>query len=128
VHFCPSKRAQNSFSDDIQYIDDFSYCAGKQLDWFGSRLWQVRSGCFFTSERNWRQSSPMGYGFPMEKFRTVINLAIWATAAAIAAFRIGTSDALMVGMSEGLMVLIVAFVAYKTLDLLIMTASKKEDE
>ena len=70
----------------------------------------------------------MGYGFPMEKFRTVINLAIWVTAAAIAAFRIGTSDALMVGMIEGLMVLIVAFVAHKTLDLLIMTASKKEDE
>ena len=70
----------------------------------------------------------MGYGFPMEKFRAVINLAIWATAAAIAAFRIGTSDALMVGMIEGLMVLIVAFVAHRTLDLLIMTASKKEDE
>ena len=70
----------------------------------------------------------MGYGFPMEKFRTVINLAIWATAAAFAAFRIGTSNALMVGMIEGLMVLIVAFVAHKTLDLLIMTASKKEDE
>ena len=70
----------------------------------------------------------MGYGFPMEKFRTVINLAIWVTAAAFAAFRIGTSDALIVGMIEGLMVLIVAFVAHKTLDLLIMTASKKEDE
>ena len=70
----------------------------------------------------------MGYGFPVEKFRTVINLAIWATAAAIAAFRIGTSDALMVGMIEGLMFLIVAFVAHKTLDLLILTASKKEDE
>ena len=70
----------------------------------------------------------MGYGLPMEKFRTVINLAIWATAAAFAAFRIGTSDALMVGMIEGLMVLIAAFVAHKTLDLLIMTASKKEDE
>ena len=70
----------------------------------------------------------MGYGFPMEKFRTVINLAIWVTAAAFAAFRIGTSDALIVGMIEGLMVLIAAFVAHKTLDLLIMTASKKEDE
>ena len=70
----------------------------------------------------------MGYGFLMETFRTVINLAIWATAAAFAAFRIGTSDALMVGMREGLMVLIAAFVAHKTLDLLIMTASKKEDE
>ena len=70
----------------------------------------------------------MGYGLSMQKFRTVIVFAIWATAAAFAAFRIGTSDAFMVGMIEGLMVLIVAFVAHKTLDLLIMTASKKEDE
>jgi len=31
-------------------------------------------------------------------------------------------------MIEGLMVLIAAFVAHKTLDLLIMTAGKKEDE
>ena len=70
----------------------------------------------------------MGYGLSMQKFRTVIVFAIWATAAAFAAFRIGTSDAFMVGMIEGVMVLIVAFVAHKTLDLLIMTASKKEDE
>ena len=70
----------------------------------------------------------MGYGFAMKKFRTVIVLAIWASAAAFAAFRIKTSDAFMVGIIEGLMVLIVAFVAHKTLDLLIMTASKKEDE
>jgi hypothetical protein len=70
----------------------------------------------------------MGYTFTMEQFRTVIVFAIWASAAAFAAFRIGTSDAFMVGMIEGLMVLIVAFVAHKTLDLLIMTASKKEDE
>ena len=66
--------------------------------------------------------------FPMKKFRTIIDLAIWASAAVFAAFRIGTSDAFIVGMIEGLMVLIVAFVAHKTLDLLIMTASKKEDE
>jgi len=70
----------------------------------------------------------MGYGFPMEKFRTVIDFAIWATAAAFAAFRIGSSDALMIGMIEGLMVFIVAFVAHKTLDLFITTARKKEDE
>ncbi len=70
----------------------------------------------------------MGYGFPMKKFRTVVVFAIWALAAAFAAFRIGTSDAFMLGMIEGLMVLIVAFVAHKTLDLLIMTAIKKEDE
>ena len=70
----------------------------------------------------------MGYCFVMEKFRTVIDLAIWALAAALAAFRIGTTDAFMVGVIEGLMILIVAFVAHKTLDLLIMTASKKEDE
>ena len=59
--------------------------------------------------------------FPMKKFRNIIDLAIWALAAAFAAFRIGTSDAFIVGM-------IVAFVAHKTLDLLIMTASKTEDE
>ena len=70
----------------------------------------------------------MGYACPMEKFRTVIHLAIWASAAAFAAFRIGTSDAFMLGMIEGLMVLIAAFVAHKTLDLLIMTAGKKEDK
>ena len=70
----------------------------------------------------------MGYGFAMKKFRTVIVLAIWASAAAFAAFRIETSDAFMVGMIEGLMVLIVAFVAHKTLELLLMTASNKEDE
>ena len=70
----------------------------------------------------------MGYGFPMEKFRTVINLAIWATAAAFAAFRIGTSDALMVGMIEGLMVLIVAFVAHRTLDLLFPPKQPSVDE
>ena len=70
----------------------------------------------------------MGYARNMEKFRTVIHLAIWASAAAFAAFRIGTSDAFMLGMIEGLMVLIAAFVAHKTLDLLIMTAGKKEDE
>ena len=64
----------------------------------------------------------------MKRFRTVIVFAIWASAAAFAAFRIGTSDAFIVGMIEGLMVLIVAFVAHKTLDLLIMTASNKEDE
>ena len=70
----------------------------------------------------------MGYDFTMEKFRTVFHLAIWASAAAFAAFRIGTSDAFMLGMIEGLMVLIVSFVAHKTLDLLIVTADKKEDE
>ena len=70
----------------------------------------------------------MGYAFPMKRFRTVIVFAIWATAAAFAAFRIGTSDAFIVGMIEGLMVLIVTFVAHKALELLIMTASKKEDE
>ena len=64
----------------------------------------------------------------MKRFRTVIVFAIWASAAAFAAFRIGTSDAFIVGMIEGLMVLIVAFVAHKTLDLLIMTAGEKEDE
>ena len=69
-----------------------------------------------------------GLWFPMKKLPTVIVFAIWASAAAFAAFRIGTSDAFMVGMIEGLMVLIAAFVAHKTLDLLIMATTKKEDE
>ena len=69
----------------------------------------------------------MGYAFAMGKFRTVIHLAIWASAAAFAAFRIGTGDTFMLGMIEGLMVLIAAFVAHKTLDLLIVTAGKKKD-
>ncbi len=64
----------------------------------------------------------------MEKFRTVIHLAIWASAAAFAAFRIGTSDAFMRGRIEGVMGLSAAFVAHKTRDLLIVTAGKKEDE
>ena len=70
----------------------------------------------------------MGYDFPMKKLSTVVFFAIWASAAVFAAFSIGTSDAFIVGMIEGLMVLIVAFVAHKTLDLLIMTANMKEDE
>lgn len=54
----------------------------------------------------------------MEKFRGIINLVIWAAAAAFAALRVGTSEVFMLGAIEGLMVLIAAFVAHKTLDLI----------
>ena len=64
----------------------------------------------------------------MKKFSTVIHLVIWASAAGFAAFRIGNSDAFIIGMIEGLMILIAAFVAHKTLDLVIMTAGKKKDD
>ena len=70
----------------------------------------------------------LGLCSPYEKFQyTVIHLVIWASAAGFA-FRIGNSDAFIIGMIEGLMILIAAFVAHKTLDLVIMTAGKKEDD
>ena len=56
----------------------------------------------------------------MDKFRGIMNLILWAAAAAFAAFRVGTSDVFMLGAIEGLMVLIAAFVANKTLDLLFL--------
>ena len=66
----------------------------------------------------WKLSCQMVYSDEMEKFRGIINLVIWAAAAAFAAFRVGTSDVFMLGVIEGLMVLIAAFVAHKTLDLI----------
>lgn len=60
----------------------------------------------------------MVYAEVMDKFRGIINLILWAAAAAFAAFRVGTSDVFMLGAIEGLMVLIAAFVAHKTLDLI----------
>ena len=53
----------------------------------------------------------------MEKYRGVLNIIIWGAAAAFAAFRIGSADVFILGVIEGLMVLIAAFVAHKTLDL-----------
>ena len=64
----------------------------------------------------------------MNQYRNIINLVIWAAAAAFAAYRIGTSSAFMLGLIEGLMVLIAAFVAHKTLDLLIPPARQNDDE
>ncbi|MGC6452639.1 MAG: hypothetical protein ACON31_01870 [Candidatus Puniceispirillaceae bacterium] len=64
----------------------------------------------------------------MNQYRNVINLVIWAAAAAFAAYRIGTSAAFMLGLIEGLMVLIAAFVAHKTLDLLIPPARPNDEE
>lgn len=60
----------------------------------------------------------MVYAVPMSKHRGIINLVIWAAAAAFAAIRVGNSDVFLLGAIEGLMVLIAAFVAHKTLDLI----------
>jgi hypothetical protein len=64
----------------------------------------------------------------MNQYRNIINLVIWAAAAAFAAFRIGTSASFMLGLIEGLMVLIAAFVAHKTLDLLIPPARQNDEQ
>lgn len=64
----------------------------------------------------------------MSQYRNIINMVIWAAAAAFAAYRIGTSPAFMLGLIEALMVLIAAFVAHKTLDLLIPLARPNDEE
>ena len=64
----------------------------------------------------------------MSQYRNIINLVIWAAAGAFAAYRIGISAKFMLGLIEGLMVLIAAFVAHKTLDLLIPPARQNDDE
>ena len=53
----------------------------------------------------------------MQKFRGILNVVLWAAAAAFAAFRIGKAEVFMLGAIEGLMLLIAAFVAHKTLNL-----------
>jgi hypothetical protein len=58
------------------------------------------------------------YAVVMNRYRGFINLIIWAGAAAFAAIRVGNSDVFLLGAIEGLMVLIAAFVAHKTLDLI----------
>jgi hypothetical protein len=64
----------------------------------------------------------------MSQYRNIINVAIWAAAAAFAAYRLGTAATLMLGAIEGLMVLIAAFVAHKTLDLLIPPSRQNDDQ
>lgn len=64
----------------------------------------------------------------MSQYRNIINMALWAAAVAFAAYRIGTSSAFMLGLIEGLMVLIAAFVTHKTLDLLIPPARPNDEE
>ena len=58
------------------------------------------------------------YAQTMDKLRGIIRLILWAAAAAFAAIRVGTADVFILGAIEGLMVLIAAFVAHKTLDLI----------
>lgn len=64
----------------------------------------------------------------MQKFRGIFNIVMWAGAAAFAAFRIGTAEMFMLGAIEGLMVLIAAFVAHKTLDLIIPPDRPRADQ
>ena len=77
--------------------------------------------------RWWRPVRLLRYDWFMGRYRTLINLAIWAAAAAFAAFRVGTGATFMLGVIEGLMVLIAAFVAQKTLDLLIPPARNNDE-
>ena len=70
----------------------------------------------------------MVYAFAMDKYRGFINIILWVVAAAFAAFRVGTSDVFILGAIEGLMVLIAAFVAHKTLDLLFPPKQTSVDE
>ena len=86
------------------------------------------SRALWPAAKLWRQPAALRYAGCMEKLRNVIHLAIWIGAAAFAAFRIGTSDMFMLGLIEGLMVLIAAFVAHETLDLVIMTGGSKDDD
>ena len=66
----------------------------------------------------WKRYAVSSYASVMEKYRGILNIILWAAAAAFAAFRIGTAEVFILGAIEGLMVLIAAFVAHKTLDLL----------
>ena len=70
----------------------------------------------------------MVYAFAMDKYRGFINIMLWVVAAAFAAFRVGTSDVFILGAIEGLMGLIAAFVAHKTLDLLFPPKQTSADE
>jgi len=64
----------------------------------------------------------------MQKYRGILNIALWAIAAAFAASRIVMADKFMLGAIEGLMVLIAAFVAHKTLDLIFPPDRPKADQ
>ena len=70
----------------------------------------------------------MVYDPTMEKYRGVINMILWSAAAAFAVWRIGPSAVFILGAIEGLMVLIVAFVAHRTLDLLFPSKQPSVDE
>ena len=64
----------------------------------------------------------------MKQVRSYLSIAIWIAATAFAAYRVATAPSIMLGLIEGLMVLIAAFVANKTLELVMMTAAKKEED
>ena len=64
----------------------------------------------------------------MKQVRSYLSIAIWIAATAFAAYRVATAPSIMLGLIEGLMVLIAAFVANKTHELVMMTAAKKEED
>lgn len=70
----------------------------------------------------------MVYDLAMDKYRGFINIILWATAAAFAVWRVGNAEVFILGAIEGLMVLIAAFVAHKTLDLLFPPKQPSVDE
>ena len=64
----------------------------------------------------------------MKQVISIISIGIWIAAAGFAAYRVATAETIMLGAVEGLMVLIAAFVANKTLDLVMMTAAKNDED
>ena len=64
----------------------------------------------------------------MQKYRGIFNIALWAVAAAFAVFRTVMAEKFMLGAIEGLMVLIAAFVAHKTLDLIFPPDRSQADQ
>ena len=63
----------------------------------------------------------------MEKFKPTLIKLLWVAAVGFALYRMATHTNFGLGAIEGLMVLIAAFVAHKTLDLLILPSSQDGD-
>lgn len=63
----------------------------------------------------------------MDQLKPTLVKILWAAAVGFTIFRIITGAKLSLSVVEGLMVLIAAFVAHKTLDLLMPTRRETED-
>ena len=63
----------------------------------------------------------------MGQFKSTLIKALWVAAVGFALYRTLTGPNLSLSAVEGLMVLIAAFVAHKTLDLLLPTQSAEDD-